>query len=185
MASAQTSDEIFRQGIHAWETALDAGVKMQEEGSKWLRQMFAEAGSLNEWYNKSQTTASEVIARSQENIDEAIQLINQNAESSVKLIQKVLDTRQSETSADARARLTEWWEAAMDAMLANSQAALQANSRILATWSTLAKKVNGEVADKMAEMAKKAADQADKMARSAAEHVKEMAAQTTGSNNGG
>jgi hypothetical protein len=181
--STQGTDEIFRQGIRAWESAIDAGVKMQEEGGKWLRQMFTEAGSLNDWYEKSQSAASEMVAKAQENVDEAIRLINQNAESSVRLIQKVLDGHHGESESEARARFAEWWEAALEAMLTNTQAGLQANSRILTAWSQLAKKVNGDVADKMADLAKRTSEQADKMAQSAAERVKEMAART--SNNGG
>jgi hypothetical protein len=181
--TTQGTDEIFRQGIRAWESAIDAGVKMQEEGSKWLRQMFTEAGSLNDWYEKSQGAAGEIAAKAQENVDEAIRLINQNAESSVKLIQKMLDGRHSESESEARARFAEWWEAALEAMLVNTQAGLQANSRILTAWSQLAKKVNGDVADKMAELAKRTAEQADKMAKSTAQRVKEMAGST--SSNGG
>jgi hypothetical protein len=182
--STQGTDEVVRQGIRAWETAIDAGVKMHEEGSKWLRQMFSEAGSLNDWYDKSQTAASDIMAKAQENVDETIRLVNQNAEASVKLIQKLLDARQSDSNSDAQARLVEWWEAALDAMLMNTQAGLQANGRILTAWSELAKRVNGDVADKLADLAKRTAEQADKMARSAAERVKEMAAHVPGNNGG-
>jgi len=157
MATAtQNTDEIFRQGIRAWESAIDASVKVHEESSKWLRQMFGEVGSLSEWYNKTQAAMADTVAKAQENIDEAIRLINQNAEASVKLIQKVLDARQGEPSPDARARFAEWWDAAMEAVHTNTQAVLHANSRMLATWSELVRKVNGEAADKMAEMAKHA-----------------------------
>jgi hypothetical protein len=179
----QIHDEFLRQGIRAWESAVEASAKMHEEGNKWLRQVFSEAGSVNEWYNKSQTVASDVVTKTQENVDEAIRLINQNAESTVRLIQKVLDARQTETSSEARARLADWWETAMETMLMNTQAVLQANSRILTAWTDVAKRVNGDVAEKMAEVAKKTAEQADKMARSATQRMREMAAQTSG--NGG
>jgi hypothetical protein len=120
--STQTSDELFREGIRAWESAVDAGVKMQ----------------------------------------------------------KAMDSRQPETSSEARARFTAWWEAVLESMRTNTQAVLGANSRILSTWSDLARKVNGEAAEKIAEMAKKTAEQADKMARSATERVREMAKQASG-----
>ncbi len=178
--SAQTSDELFREGIRAWEAAVDAGVKMQEEYSQWLRHMFCEAGSLSEWYNKAQSAVTDSIGKAQENIDEATRLINQNAESCIKLIQKAINGRQPESTAEAQARFTEWWEAALESMRANTQAMLGANTRMLSAWSDLARKVNGEAAEKMAEMAKKTAEQADKMARSAAERVREMAKQASG-----
>jgi hypothetical protein len=177
METSTQNDEVFRQGIRAWQTAVEAGAKMQEEGSKWFRQMFSEAGSLNDWYNKSQGATSDMMAKAQENIDEAIRLVNQNAESGVKLIQKLLDGRQSQSRSEAHASAAEWWETAVETALMNTQAGLQANSRILSAWSELAKRVNGDVADKMAE-------QADKVARSAADRVKEMATPAPGNNGG-
>jgi len=74
---AQTNEEFFRQGIRAWELAIDAGAKMHDECNKWMRQMFSQAGSLNDWYTKGQNVASEMVAKSQENVDEAIRLLNQ------------------------------------------------------------------------------------------------------------
>lgn len=180
--STQNGDDLFRQAICAWESAVESGVKMQEESTKWLREMLCNSSSLTEWYNKAQTMAGETIAKAQENIDEAIRVINLQAESSVVLMQKALDARQSEkSSADARVRVAEWWESAMDAMRSGSQAMLTANSRILTTWSEMARKVNGEATDTMSQWAQKTAEQAERISKSAAEHVKEMVKQASGS----
>jgi hypothetical protein len=178
--STHSNDDLFRQAICAWESAVASGVKMQEESAKTLREMFSNSSSLSEWYNKGQAVAGETIAKTQENIDEAIRVINQQAESSVRLIQKALEARQSEPGADARMRFAEWWEAAMDAMQANSQALLKANSRILSTWSELARKINGDTVDAMSHLADKTAEQAEKMTQSASERVKEMVKQAAG-----
>ncbi len=178
--STQTSDELFREGIRAWESVVDAGVKMQEEYGQWLRHMFCETGSLSEWYNKAQSAMTDSIGKIQENVDEATQLINQNAEACVKLVQKAMDSRQTESGVEARARIAEWWETALESMRTNTQAVLGANSRILSSWSDLARKVNGEAAERIAEMAKKTAEQADKLARTATERVREMAKQASG-----
>jgi len=95
----------------------------------------------------------------------------------------VLDARQSDSSSEARAKFVEWWETALEAILTNTQAMLEANNRILTAWSEAAKWVNGDVADKVAEMATKTAEQAGKMARNATQRMKEMATQSSG--NGG
>ena len=179
-ASTQNGDDLFRQAICAWESAVESGVKMQEESTKWLREMLCSSNTLTEWYNKGQTMAGETIAKTQENIDETIRMINQQAESSVTLMQKALDARQSEkNSADARVRLAEWWESAMEAMRTGSQSMLKANSRILTTWSDLVRKVNGEAADTMSQWAQKTAEQADRISQSAAQHMKDMVKQAS------
>jgi hypothetical protein len=180
MATAtQTSDDLFRQAIGAWESAVESGVKMQEQSAKWVREMLGNSDSLTEWYNKGQAVAGETIAKTQESVDEAIRVMNQQAESSVRLMQKALDARQDNGSADARKRFAEWWETALDSMRTNSQAILKANSRILTTWSELARKVNSDTADTMSHLAEKTAEQAEKMTKSAAEHVKEMVKQAS------
>ena len=175
-----SSDDFFRQAIHAWESSAEAGVRMQEECAKWVRQMFCESSTLSDWYNKSQSAMSETIAKSQENVDEAIRLMNQQAETSVRLIQKALEAHDSEPGGDPQAKLRQWWQEALEAMRTNSQAALKANSRILATWSDLARKVNSEAADTMADLAKKTADNADKMTKTTAQHFKDLVTQASG-----
>jgi predicted RNase H-like HicB family nuclease len=177
----QNVEDIFQQAIGAWESAVDSGVRMQEEYAAWLRQMCCNSESLSEWYHKGQALAGETIVKAQENIDEAVQLMNQQAEASMKLIQKALDIRQNETSnSDAKLRFNDWWDTALDAMRTNSQAILKANGHMLATWSDLARKVNVEAADTMSVLAKKTEEQAEKMAKEAAERVKEMMKKTAG-----
>ncbi len=91
--------------------------------------------------------------------------MNQQAETSLKLVQKALELRDTESVADAPSKFTAWWQAALDTMRINNQAVLKANSRILSTWSDMARKVNGDAANTMAELAKKTSEQAEKIAK--------------------
>ena len=175
----QPSDDLFRQAISAWQSAVESGVKMQEESARWLREMCCTSEPLTDWCSKGQAMAGETISKVQENIDEAIRVINQQVESSMKLLQKALDARQADVGADAGTRFVEWWEAATESMRTNSQTMLKANSRILSTWSELARKMNVDAADAMAGLARQTAEQAEKMTKSAAEHVKEAAGQAS------
>ncbi len=174
------SDDLFRQAMRAWETAAEAGVKMQEECAKWVRQMYCESSTLSDWYEKGQKVMGEAIAKSQENVDEAIQLMNQQAEASLKLVQKALEVRDTESPTDGPKKLTDWWQAALETMRLNNQAVLKANSRILNTWSEMARKVNGDAADTMADLAKKTSEQAEHIAKASVERFKEMSKQAAG-----
>jgi hypothetical protein len=178
--TTQNGDDLFRQAICAWESALDAGVKMREESAKWLQEVYCNSDPLSKWYEKGQAMASETVTKAQENIDEAVRVINQQAEASVRLFHKAADARQSDINYDASARLAEWWELAMESIRLNSQAVLKANSHILATWCELARKVNGDAADAMAQLAQKSTEEAEKMATSAAANVKSMVKQSLG-----
>ena len=181
MATAtQNGDDLFRQAICAWESALEAGFTMREELARWLQEVYCNADPLSKWYEKGQAMASETVAKARENIDETVRLINQQAEASVRLFHKATDARQCDVNSDASVRLAEWWELAMESIRLNSQAVLNANSHILATWCELARKVNGDAADSMAQLAQKSAEHAERMATSAAANVKNMVKQATG-----
>jgi hypothetical protein len=179
MTNSPKSDDLFRQAMQAWESAAAAGVKMQEECAKWVRQMYCESSTLNDWFEKGQKVMSEAIARSQENVDEAIRLMNQQAEASLKLVQQALDVRDAESAHDGPKKLTDWWRAALETMRINNQAVLKANSRILNTWSEMARKVNGDAADTMADLAKKTSEQAEQITKASVDRFKEMAQQAS------
>src|SRR3974377_2459103 len=153
MSGSPKSEDLFRQAMRAWETAAEAGVKMQEECAKWVRQMFCESSTISDWYEKGQKMRSDAIARSQENVDEAIRLMNQQAEASLKLVQKALEVRDAEPTGDGPSKRAGGGEAALDTMRINNQAVLKATSRILSTWSDMARKVNGDAANTMADLA--------------------------------
>ncbi len=180
MISSPKSDDLFCQAMKAWETAAEAGVKMQEECAKWVRQMFCESSTLTDWCEKGQKVMSEAIAKSQENVDEAIRLMNQQAEASLKLLQKAFEVHDGEAPADGAKKLTDWWQSASETMRINNQAVLKANSRILGTWSDMARKVNGDAADTMADLAKKNSEQAGQLARVPVDRFREMAGLTSG-----
>ena len=165
MTNPSASDELFRQAIEAWQTAAEAGVKMQEECAKWVREMFCESSTLTDWREKGEKIVGESVAKCQENVDEAIRLMNQQAEASLKLVQKALTVQNGESHGEAPKNLNAWWQAALDTMRVNNQAVLKANSRILSTWSDMARKVNGEAANTMADLAKKTSEQAERIAQ--------------------
>ncbi len=102
VSATQNGEDVFRQAIGAWESAVDSGVRMQEEYAAWLRQMCCNSESLSEWYHKGQALAGESIVKAQENIDEAVQLMNQQAEASMKLIQKRSTSARTKTRRPTR-----------------------------------------------------------------------------------
>jgi hypothetical protein len=180
MANPNNSEELFRQATHAWQTAAEAGVKMQEECAQWVRQIFCESSTLTDWYEKGQKVMHEAVAQSQENVDEAIRLMNQQAEASLQLVQKALEVRDAESPGEGPKKLAGWWQAALETMRINNQAVLTANSRILSTWSDMARKVNGDAADTMADLAKKTSEQAERIAKVSIDRVHEMARSAAG-----
>ncbi len=147
---------------------------------QWVRQIFCESSTLTDWYEKGEKVMHEAIAQSQVNVDEAISLMNQQAEASLKLVQKAIEVRDAESPSEGPKKLAAWWQAALETMRINNQAVLTANSRILNTWSEMARKVNGDAANTMADLAKKTSEQADRIAKVSIDRVHEMARSAAG-----
>jgi vacuolar-type H+-ATPase subunit E/Vma4 len=176
----QSSEHVVKQAIAAWESAVESGVRMQEESARWLRETLGSSNALSEYYKKGQTATDETIAKAQETFDEALRAINQQAESSVRLVQKALDTRRSDANSDPTAQCAAWWETATESMRTNSQSLLKANSHIVSIWSELARKINDDTVDTMSQLAQKTAEQAERMTKSAVANAQSMVKQAAG-----
>jgi RNA processing factor Prp31 len=176
----RANENLFHQAISAWESAVDSGVKMQEECADWMRKTCCDPDSLNEWYQEGQAVAGETLAKTQESFDEAMKVFNQQVKANAKLLQKTLETRQGENAAEAQHTYREWWETALETMRTNNQEVLKANSHLLKAWSELSQKFNGKANEAMANMVQKTAEQADKMTKSATEHILNMVKKASG-----
>lgn len=135
------ANELFNQAIETFETAIRTGVKMQEEYARWFTHMLGDVGSPQQWQSKGQTIISESMQMAQKNFDEAIRMMNENARTGLELMQRAFETRQAGSTSDAQARTREIWETALGALRNNTEAVVQANSRMLETWAELAKKL--------------------------------------------
>jgi len=143
-------NELFGQAIETFESAVRTGVKMQEEYTRWFTDMLSELGSPQEWQQKSQTIINESIQMAQKNFDEAIRVMNQNTKTGLELMQRAFEARQASSTSDAQNRTREIWETALGALRNNTEAVVQANSRMLETWTELAKRFRTSAAGKEA-----------------------------------
>ena len=98
-------------------------------------EMLNDMGSPNDWQKKVQDSMREAIPTAQKNVEEALQVMNQNTRTSLELLQKAVDTSKSESLTDAQAKATEIWTDMLTALRTNTQAMLQANSRMMESWS--------------------------------------------------
>jgi polyhydroxyalkanoate synthesis regulator protein len=144
------ANELFNQAVETFETAIRTGVKMQEEYARWFAHMLSDVGSPQEWQSKGQTIISESMQMAQKNFDEAIRMMNENTRTGLELMQQAFETRQAGSTSDAQARTREIWETALGALRNNTEAVVQANSRMLETWAELAKKLRSNTTGKEA-----------------------------------
>ncbi|MEN6495425.1 MAG: hypothetical protein ABFD16_14185 [Thermoguttaceae bacterium] len=144
------ANELFGQAIETFEAAMRTGVKMQEEYTRWFTGMLSDVGSPQEWQSKSQAIISDSIQMAQKNFDESVRMMNQNTKTGLELMQRAFEARQAGSTSDAQAKTREIWETALGALRNNTEAVVQANSRMLETWAELAKRLRATAMGKEA-----------------------------------
>jgi hypothetical protein len=133
--------ELFTQAMGMFDAAMKTGAKLQEESARWYTNLIAGLGTPQSWQKKSEEVMTEAISTAQQNVDEALKMVEQNAHTGMDLLQKAIDARQADTGPDAQAKTKDLWETALGALRTNAEAVLQANKKVVESWSGLAKKL--------------------------------------------
>ena len=138
-ANSKSSD-LFQQAMGSFETALRAGMKLQEESVQRCVEILRDVGSPLEWERTVPAKVTKAIAAMQQNVDQSIRFMNENAQQTVNLMEMALQTapRRIPTASDEEG---DFWTYAVNAMQTNAQIIRQANARVVESWGELAKEV--------------------------------------------
>ncbi len=144
-SATMDASSLFDQAVETYEAALKTGVKIQEETTRWWSQMMTDLGSPQNWQQRAQQVLNDAIPTAQKSFDESVKVMNQNAATCLDLLQKAMETGQSESMADAQNKTRQLWESSLNALRTNTQAMISANGRIMESWAALARQ-NGAAA---------------------------------------
>jgi hypothetical protein len=152
--TTNNATELFGQAARSFESAIQTGIKLQEESVKCVTDMLGNIGSPQKWQKKAQDVMEDMVGASQKNMDEAVQVMNDNAKVSMDLLKKAFESRPADAN-EAQSRAMNLWETSLGMLRNNTEAVLRANTRVVEAWTEMAKKMNGEHFEKMAAMAEK------------------------------
>lgn len=139
MKPQQVMSELMDQAVGCFDAALKTGVKLQEDASKWWSEVLNEATSMQDWQKKIASCITDAIPTAQKNAEECLHMIDQNTRSSMELLRKAFDACQSESVADAQAKMQELWSSSLAALRQNAQAVVQTNARAMESWVSFCK----------------------------------------------
>jgi hypothetical protein len=136
--------DLFRQAMDTFESAVKAGITLQEESTTRCTNILRDFGSPAQWDTVVPAQITKAIAAAQQNIEQTIRVMNDNAQRAMNLMETAFQVHRSngEQTDDGNGDL---WRYALDAMKANTDVIQQANSRVLDTWTQLAKEVTHRV----------------------------------------
>jgi hypothetical protein len=142
-ATFPSINEMFRQATGTFESAMKTGAAVQEESAKRFTEMLHELGSPMEWQKKTQASVKEVVQVSQKNLDEALGVMNHSAKSALELFQQTFEACRDRQGNDAEAKNRELWESMLKTLRTNVEVILQANARMMESWTAVAKRFGG------------------------------------------
>jgi hypothetical protein len=145
--SNDAASQMFGQAAKMFQTAMEAGAKMQEDSAKSLNEMISGLGAPQEWQKHAQDAMEKAIAMMQQNMDEALNVVNENTKTSLELLEKAFSARQTDAPADVQARAKEMWETALGSLRRNTEVIVQANSRLVQSWQEMAQILGDKQSD--------------------------------------
>jgi hypothetical protein len=133
------SSNLFQQAMESFESALRAGMKLQEESTQRCVEILRDVGSPLEWERTVPSKVTRAIAAMQQNVDQSVRIMNESAQQTVDLMKLALHMHQADCN--GKSEDSHFWTYAVNAMQTNAQIICEANSRVLESWGELAKEV--------------------------------------------
>ena len=130
-------NELMEQAMKNYEQALQAGLKLQEESSKWWSDFMTQSAAPADWQKRWKTTANQTIPIVQTRMEDALRLLEQSSRTSLELLKQAVTVTTSDSSASAQMKLQQLWEASLETMRNNAQAVAQANAKVVESWMAL------------------------------------------------
>lgn len=135
---------LFDQAVHTFGDAIKAGVKLQEDVTRWWGDALEKAGPVADFQKRSLLTVREAIPVAQKNAEEWLKVFENNYRKSMDLLKRAFEARDTDTAADYQARLQEIWEGSLAMIREGAQTAAQTHVKMLELFADLLKKnLNG------------------------------------------
>lgn len=135
-----TMTGLFDQAVRSFGDAIKAGVKMQEDATRWWSDTLEKSSPLADWQKRSLAGVKEAIPVAQKNAEEFLRLVEGNYRKSVDLLKRAFETRDADTIADLQGRIQELWEGSMKMVKEAAQTVAQNNVKMMEFYAELLRK---------------------------------------------
>jgi len=137
--------EFFDQAARSFGDALQAGIRVQDEWSKWWSDAVDQAGPVCNWQKRSSSLLNGVLPTAQKNAEEWIKAVDRNYRKSMDLLKKAFDDAEKSVAApEYQQRAKELWEESLSVVRDSAETIAQANAKMAEAWGDVVRKsVNG------------------------------------------
>lgn len=132
--------QVLDSALGAFGDALKAGVKAQEEMTKWWTGAAENVNPLADWQKRSRRIFDEGVPAAQKQLEDWMKVVEQNYRRSIDLLKKAVESDQNGMLDGFRDRLRTLWEESVGVVRENAEAMAQANIRLMEAWNELVRK---------------------------------------------
>jgi len=139
------ASELFDQALKNYEQALRAGVKVQEEAAAYWTKLYNQAVSRPALHKQLTSLANEVIPPTQKYLAGCLEMLEQNSSATIDLMKKGVEAVQTANPTDYQSKLVDFCESSLKTAKAQTQAAIDLNSKAIDSWLAMARKTTAEM----------------------------------------
>jgi hypothetical protein len=132
--------QVMDTATNAFGDAMKAGVKAQEDMTKWWSDTFACGNPLGDFQKKSRLFFDEIGPAAQRHTQEFLKIIEQNYKRCVDLLRKAVDMDHNESIDGRWEKVRELWEESVNVVKENTEAMAQANVKLMEAWAEMLRK---------------------------------------------
>lgn len=132
--------QMYQTTVKAFEDGVKTSVKGLEELFKFWSGSVQINGTLDQWQKHSKAVLDRTTPAVQKSADEFIKLGEESYKRSTELLKKAVQSDGHSSFAQASAHGKKLWEATLEAVRENAQAAAQTNVRVVELWADVLRK---------------------------------------------
>jgi hypothetical protein len=138
-SATQTNlNELYRNALEQFESALKTGVKIQEESIKLMTTWAKEPPMMPDWTQKAQASFLEMMSAMPERYEEAMRMMNEQSKNAMEMLHKGFEAGRSMNVAESQDKVRELWEMTLTVLRNNVHSLLKAQSQAIQKWEELA-----------------------------------------------
>jgi hypothetical protein len=127
--------EMFEKSADTLKSAMDAGIKVQQDAFKTVGDMFTKGGSFDGSRQRFETVATDSIDLVRRNAEQAQRYFDESCRNNMNVVKKSFDFNRDAGDQDVFVRTRDFWQTACDATRSNFEAATKAGSQAIENWS--------------------------------------------------
>ncbi len=133
------SCEFFRQASDTFKSAMESGIKFQQDAFKAVSDVFNRGESAEDCQRRIETVATDSINLIRKNAEQSQKMFDEGCRTGLETIRKgfgACEMGNGHSNKDMMDRTREVWQTAFDAMKTNLDTAAKASAQTIENWSS-------------------------------------------------